>query len=70
MASRLNGHEFDQTPGDGERQGSLVCCSPQGHKESDTTAAEQQGVLFSIERGELQTAGLLSGWVPWVFSRL
>ena len=29
---RLNGHEFDQTPGDSEGQGSLVCCSPQGHK--------------------------------------
>ena len=25
---RLNGHEFEQTPGDGEGQGSLVCCSP------------------------------------------
>ena len=32
-----NGHEFDQTLGDGEGQGSLVCCSPWGHKESDTT---------------------------------
>ena len=26
-----------QTPGDSEGQGSLVCCSPWGHKESDTT---------------------------------
>ena len=25
---RLNGHEFEQAPGDGEGQGSLVCCSP------------------------------------------
>ena len=33
----LNGHEFEQAPGDGEGQGSLVCCSPRGHKESDTT---------------------------------
>ena len=32
-----NAHEFEQTPGDGEEQGSLVCCSPWGHKESDTT---------------------------------
>ena len=30
----LNGHEFEQTPGDGEGQGSLECC---GHKELDTT---------------------------------
>ena len=34
---QLNGHEFEQTRGDGERQGSLACCSPWGHKESDTT---------------------------------
>ena len=33
---RLNGHEFEQAP-DGEGQGSLECCSPRGHKESDTT---------------------------------
>jgi len=33
---RLNGHEFEQALGDGG-QGSLVCCSPWGHKESDTT---------------------------------
>ena len=32
---RLNGRE--QTPGDGEGQGSLVCCSPLGRKESDVT---------------------------------
>ena len=24
----LYGHEFDQTPGDSEGQGSLACCSP------------------------------------------
>ena len=34
---RLNGPEFEQTLGDGERQGSLVCCSPWGCKEPDTT---------------------------------
>ena len=28
-------HEFEQTPGDSERQGSLACCSPGGYKESD-----------------------------------
>ena len=33
----LDGHEFEQAPGDGEGQGSLVCCSPWGHKESDAT---------------------------------
>ena len=34
---RLNGHEFEQTLGDGEGPGSLVCCSPWGCKKSDTT---------------------------------
>ena len=34
---RLSGHEFEQTPGDGEGQESLVCCSPWGCKELDTT---------------------------------
>ena len=34
---RLNGHEFEQTPGDSEGHGSLLCCSPWGEKELDTT---------------------------------
>ena len=34
---RLNGHEFEQTQGDGEGQGSLMCCSLSGCKESDMT---------------------------------
>ena len=34
---RPNGHEFEQAPGDGEGQGSLVCCSPRGGKEPDRT---------------------------------
>ena len=33
----LHGHEFEQAPGAGDEQGRLVCCSPWGHKESDTT---------------------------------
>ena len=33
----LSGREFEQAPGDGEGQGSLACCSPWGHKESDMT---------------------------------
>ena len=34
---RLNGHKFEQTPGDGEGQGSLACCSSWGCKELDMT---------------------------------
>ena len=34
---RLNGHESEQTLGDSEGQGSLVCCGPGGRKELNTT---------------------------------
>ena len=40
---QLNGHEFEQTPGDGKGQGSLVCCSPWGSQRvRHNLAAEQQ----------------------------
>ena len=35
--NRFNEHEFEQTLGDSEGWGSLVCCSPWDHKELDTT---------------------------------
>ena len=35
--NRLNGHKFEQTPGDGEGQGSLACYRPWGNKELDIT---------------------------------
>ena len=34
---RLNGCQFEQTPGDSDGQGSLACCSPWGRKDSDST---------------------------------
>ena len=34
---RLKGSEFEQALGVGDGQGSLVCCSPRGHKDSDMT---------------------------------
>ena len=34
---QLNGHEFEQTPGVGDKQGSLACFSPCGCKELDMT---------------------------------
>ena len=34
---QIDGHEFKKAPGVGDGQGSLVCCSPRGRKESDTT---------------------------------
>ena len=47
---RLNGHEFAQTTGDGDGQGSLACCSPWGSKESDTT--ERVDNNSSVSQGE------------------
>ena len=49
---RLNGHEFEQAPGDGEGQGSLECCSPWGRKELDT--AEQLNNKLDLQIGERQ----------------
>ena len=37
LPTHVKGHEFGQTLGDGEAQGSLVCCSPSGRKELDMT---------------------------------
>ena len=39
---RLSGHEFEQTPGDIERQESLACCSLWGHRVRDNLVTEQQ----------------------------
>ena len=44
---QLNGHEFEQAPGDSERQGSLACCSSWGHKDSDATE-QQQPQFYAI----------------------
>ena len=42
----LNGHESEWAPGDGDGQGSLVCCYPWGCKESDTTERLNSSTLF------------------------
>ena len=44
---QLNGHESEQTLGDGERQGSLVCCSPWGRNQSELHAAAAAKLLQS-----------------------
>ena len=36
----FDGHEFEQAPGVGDGQGSLVCCSPRCRKEQEITATE------------------------------
>ena len=45
---RLNGHEFEQTLGDSEGQGSLVYCSSWGHNESDMTETKQQAQFVKM----------------------
>ena len=40
---QLNGHEFEQTPGNSEGQGSLACCSPCSHKELTWLSGEGNG---------------------------
>ena len=59
---RLNEHVFEQTPGDGEGQEGLGCCSPWGRKESDTTeqlndnnhsnVRKQRGTEEPLDEGE------------------
>ena len=69
---RLNGHELEQTPGDGEGQGSLVCCSPWGCKESDTTEQLNNnnfcvsgfpgGSVVKNLPADAEDVGLILGW--------
>ena len=48
---QLNGDEFEQAPGVGDGQGSLVCCNPWGHKEWDTTEQLNRTKLFKVFKG-------------------
>ena len=50
---RLNGHEFERTSGEGEGQGSLVCHSSWGCKESDTTE-QVDNQFFNLLLASLQ----------------
>ena len=50
---RLDGHELEETLGDSEGQGSLVCCSPWGCKQSDMTEQlNDNNLLFKGGRKE------------------
>ena len=57
---QLNGHEFEQTLGDSEGQGSLACCSPWGRKESDTT--ERLNNNKSCQRRCLESLQMRAAW--------
>ena len=45
---QLNGHEFEQTLGDSEEQGSLKCCNPWGHRVRHDLVAEQQHNIIQL----------------------
>ena len=67
VASRLDGHESEQTPGDSEGQGSLACCSPRGLELQsmgsrrvghDLTTEQQQMSGKKVPLGLRHTVGL------------
>ena len=59
---RLDGHEFEQAPAVGDGPGSLACCSPCGHKESDTTERlDQTESLLPVLSSFLPSSQLYSG---------
>ena len=62
---QLNGHEFEKTPGNGEGQGGLACCSPWGHKESDMT-----GQLNKTDEKQRNTSMVLPMWLSGNVSAL
>ena len=55
---QLNGHGFEQTLGAGDGQGDLACCSPWGHKESDTEQVDSSnngGAQWTLNREALSS---------------
>ena len=65
---RLNRHEFEQTPGGNEGQGSLACCSLWGPKELDVTEQLNNNNLFTSEHlpfFKKLLHILVPLWPPW-----
>ena len=59
---QLNGHQFEQAPGDGKGQGSLLCCNPWGHKELAITEqlkeeSEKAGLKLNIQKTKIMASG-------------
>ena len=49
---QVNGYELEQAPGVDDGQRSLVCCSPSGRKESDSTEWTELKVIFTSSRDQ------------------
>ena len=64
---RFNGHEFEQTQGDGEGQGTLVCCSPRGRKALDTT---ERPIFLTGFDGQVAKLGVVPCGKKLRFSQL
>ena len=69
-----SGHEFEPTLGDSEGQGSLVCCSLWGHKNSDTTwrLNNNMGISPSLSLAAPHASGPFETmtWKTTVYSHL
>ena len=65
-----NGHEFEETPGDGEGQGVLVCCSLWDRKESDMTCClNNNNNILAIVNSAAMSFGVHVSFLVMVFSR-
>ena len=67
---RLDGHEFEQVPGVGDGQGSLVCCSPWGHKESDMTERMNWTELMVLPVGLSHMSFCILKYIPYILNLL
>ena len=47
---QLNGHEFEQAPGDGEGQGSLACCRPKGSQSDVTEQLNNKYCMYLLNK--------------------
>ena len=61
---RLNGHEFEQALGVGDRQGSLACCNPWSHRVRHNWATELKTDLFDLLAVQ-GTSGVFSSTTVW-----
>ena len=62
---QLNGHEFEETPGETEGQGSLVCCSPWGRSVRHDWVTEQQQQCVKSSLGLLKKVFAMIGVFSW-----
>ena len=66
---RLDGHEFEQTLGDGKGQGSLACCSSQGLGEPDITESLNSSTNQGPWLGGLTEGHQMNGWASLFLPR-